>query len=122
MLRENVRPASRLNFRCRRAVDSTDVPHFKPKLFCEARTVLNINRATHFSSPSRPVADTKRLKFGGRRQTGRLVRRAAEHGIDAALMHQMAVVGSGTLDSLPHNGGIVMLLAVCGTTHRESYL
>jgi H+/gluconate symporter-like permease len=24
--------------------------------------------------------------------------------------------------SLPHNGGVVTLLAVCGTTHRESYL
>jgi len=27
-----------------------------------------------------------------------------------------------TLDSLPHNGAVVTLLAVCGTTHRESYL
>ncbi|MBB6409023.1 hypothetical protein HNQ71_001667 [Mesorhizobium sangaii] len=28
----------------------------------------------------------------------------------------------GRLDSLPHNGAVVMLLAVCGTTHKESYL
>jgi H+/gluconate symporter-like permease len=49
------------------------------------------------------------------------VRLAAEHGIDPALMHRVAVIGSGTLDSLPHNGGVVTLLAVCGTTHRESY-
>lgn len=27
----------------------------------------------------------------------------------------------GTLDALPHNGAIVTLLNVCGTTHRESY-
>ena len=33
----------------------------------------------------------------------------------------MAVIGSGTLDSLPHNGAVVALLAVCGSTHRESY-
>jgi hypothetical protein len=26
-----------------------------------------------------------------------------------------------TLDSLPHNGAVVGLLAVCGMTHRESY-
>jgi H+/gluconate symporter-like permease len=26
-----------------------------------------------------------------------------------------------TLDSLPHNGAVVRLLAVCGMTHRESY-
>jgi H+/gluconate symporter-like permease len=33
----------------------------------------------------------------------------------------VAVIGSGTLDSLPHNGAVVTLLAVCGSTHRESY-
>ncbi|MBK5960391.1 hypothetical protein CCR97_19640, partial [Rhodoplanes elegans] len=33
-----------------------------------------------------------------------------------------AVIGAGTLDSLPHNGAVVTLLAVCGTTHREGYL
>jgi H+/gluconate symporter-like permease len=50
------------------------------------------------------------------------VRLAAEHGIDPALMHRVAVISSGTLDSLPHNGAVVTLLAVCGSTHRESYL
>jgi H+/gluconate symporter-like permease len=49
------------------------------------------------------------------------MRLAAEHGIDPALMHRVAVISSGTLDSLPHNGGVVTLLSVCGTTHRESY-
>jgi H+/gluconate symporter-like permease len=47
---------------------------------------------------------------------------AAEIGLDPGLMHRVAVIGSGTLDSLPHNGAVVTLLAVCGTTHRESYL
>lgn len=47
---------------------------------------------------------------------------AAEIGLDPALMHRVAVIGSGTLDSLPHNGAVVTLLAVCGTTHRDSYL
>ncbi|MGO4684838.1 GntP family permease [Hyphomicrobium sp. 2TAF46] len=46
---------------------------------------------------------------------------AAQHGIDPALLHRVAVIGAGTLDSLPHNGAIVSVLAVCGTTHRESY-
>jgi H+/gluconate symporter-like permease len=27
---------------------------------------------------------------------------------------------AGTLDSLPYNGAVVTLLAVCGMTHRES--
>ncbi len=47
--------------------------------------------------------------------------RAAELGIDPALLHRIAVIGAGTLDSLPHNGAVVTLLAVCGSTHRESY-
>ncbi len=46
---------------------------------------------------------------------------AMQLGIDPALMHRVAVIGSGTLDSLPHNGAVVTLLAVCGSTHRESY-
>lgn len=47
---------------------------------------------------------------------------AAQLGIDPALMHRVAVIGSGTLDILPHNGAVVTLLALCGSTHRESYL
>jgi len=47
------------------------------------------------------------------------MRIAAEQGIDPALMHRVAAIGSGTLDSLPHNGAVVTLLAVCGSTHRE---
>ncbi|REE18376.1 H+/gluconate symporter-like permease [Paraburkholderia sp. BL27I4N3] len=46
---------------------------------------------------------------------------AAQHHIDPALLHRVAVISSGTLDSLPHNGAVVTLLAVCGSTHRESY-
>jgi H+/gluconate symporter-like permease len=46
---------------------------------------------------------------------------AAEQGIDPALLHRVAVIGAGTLDSLPHNGAVVTLLAVCGSTHGKSY-
>jgi H+/gluconate symporter-like permease len=47
---------------------------------------------------------------------------AAEHGIDPGLMHRITVIGAGTLDILPHNGAVITLLAVCGCTHRDSYL
>jgi len=46
---------------------------------------------------------------------------ASSLNIDPALMHRVAVIAAGTLDSLPHNGAVVTLLAVCGTSHRESY-
>jgi H+/gluconate symporter-like permease len=49
------------------------------------------------------------------------MRMASEAGIDPAVMHRVAVIGAGALDSLPHNGAVVTLLAVCGSTHRESY-
>jgi len=50
------------------------------------------------------------------------LRLAEQQGIDPALLHRVAVIGAGTLDSLPHNGAIVTLLAVCGCKHSESYL
>ena len=46
---------------------------------------------------------------------------AAQYGIDPALMHRVAAIGAGSLDSLPHNGAVVTLLAVCGSTHKQSY-
>jgi H+/gluconate symporter-like permease len=49
------------------------------------------------------------------------LKRAAEIGMDPALLHRVAVIGSGTLDSLPHNGAVVTLLSVCGSSHKESY-
>jgi H+/gluconate symporter-like permease len=52
---------------------------------------------------------------------GTYMERAADIGMAPALLHRVAVIGAGTLDSLPHNGAVVTLLAVCGSTHRESY-
>jgi H+/gluconate symporter-like permease len=49
------------------------------------------------------------------------LRLASEQDIDPALLHRVAVMSAGTLDSLPHNGAVVTLLAVCGVTHRDSY-
>ncbi|QRZ16029.1 GntP family permease [Paracoccus methylovorus] len=49
------------------------------------------------------------------------LQRALEQGIDPQLLHRVAVMSAGTLDSLPHSGAVVTLLAVCGVTPRESY-
>lgn len=50
------------------------------------------------------------------------LQRAGELGIDPALLHRVAVMSAGTLDSLPHSGAVVTLLAVCGVTPKQSYL
>jgi H+/gluconate symporter-like permease len=47
---------------------------------------------------------------------------ATEHGIDPELMHRVTTISAGTLDALPHNGTVLLLLQISGLTHRESYL
>lgn len=46
---------------------------------------------------------------------------ARDTGLNPELMHRVAVISSGTLDALPHNGAVVAMLAVCGSTHSDSY-
>jgi H+/gluconate symporter-like permease len=47
---------------------------------------------------------------------------AAQYGINPELMHRITTISAGTLDALPHNGTVLILLKLCGLTHRESYL
>ncbi|OAV00777.1 MULTISPECIES: GntP family permease [Moraxella] len=42
-------------------------------------------------------------------------------GIDPELMHRVAVMAAGGLDTLPHSGAVVTLLAICGLTHKSAY-
>ncbi len=46
---------------------------------------------------------------------------AQQQGIDPALLHRIASLSSGGLDTLPHNGAVLTLLAVSNCTHKESY-
>jgi H+/gluconate symporter-like permease len=42
-------------------------------------------------------------------------------GIPLEVLHRVASMASGGMDTLPHNGAIITLLAVTGLTHRQSY-
>ena len=42
-------------------------------------------------------------------------------GISMEVLHRVASMASGGMDTLPHNGAVITLLAVCGLTHRQSY-
>lgn len=42
-------------------------------------------------------------------------------GIPLDVMHRIAAMASGGMDTLPHNGAVITLLAVTGLTHRQSY-
>jgi H+/gluconate symporter-like permease len=46
---------------------------------------------------------------------------ASAAGISPELLHRVAAMASGCMDSLPHNGAVISLLAICRLTHRESY-
>ena len=46
---------------------------------------------------------------------------ANEVGLSPEMLHRVASMASGGMDTLPHNGAVITLLAVCGMTHRESY-
>jgi H+/gluconate symporter-like permease len=46
---------------------------------------------------------------------------ARVHGINPELMHRVTAVATGGLDSLPHNGAVITLLAITGLTHRQAY-
>lgn len=41
--------------------------------------------------------------------------------IPLEVMHRVVAMASGGMDTLPHNGAVITLLAVTGLTHRQSY-
>jgi H+/gluconate symporter-like permease len=42
-------------------------------------------------------------------------------GISPEVLHRVAAMASGGMDTLPHNGAVISLLMVTGLTHRQSY-
>ncbi|MDF2655706.1 MAG: citrate transporter [Bacillota bacterium] len=47
--------------------------------------------------------------------------RAAEQGISPEVLHRVASVACGGLDTLPHNGAVITLLGITGMTHKQCY-
>ncbi|UOY91651.1 GntP family permease [Ectobacillus sp. JY-23] len=44
-----------------------------------------------------------------------------KYNIPPEVMHRVISMASGGMDTLPHNGAVITLLAVTGLTHRQSY-
>ena len=53
--------------------------------------------------------------------SGQFIAAATAVGIPMEVLHRVAAMASGGMDTLPHNGAVITLLAVCGLTHRQSY-
>ena len=49
------------------------------------------------------------------------IQNAHDAGIPLEVFHRVASMASGGMDTLPHNGAVITLLAVTGLTHRQSY-
>ncbi len=50
------------------------------------------------------------------------ITQAAAYGISPEVLHRVASVACGGLDTLPHNGAVITLLGITGMTHKESYI
>ena len=49
------------------------------------------------------------------------VQAAQATGIPMEVLHRVAAMASGGMDTLPHNGAVITLLAITGLTHKEAY-
>lgn len=47
---------------------------------------------------------------------------AQQVNVSPELLHRVASMASGGMDTLPHNGAVITLLAISGLTHKQSYL
>jgi H+/gluconate symporter-like permease len=47
---------------------------------------------------------------------------AQKYGIEPEVLHRVASMASGGMDTLPHNGAVITLLAITGLTHKQSYI
>jgi len=46
---------------------------------------------------------------------------ASQVGVDPQMLHRIASIASGGMDSLPHNGAVITTFAICGLTHKAAY-
>lgn len=42
-------------------------------------------------------------------------------GVNPEVLHRIASLAAGGMDTLPHNGAVITVLAICGLTHKQSY-
>ena len=83
-------------------------------LFSEAVAVNVLAGATGSASGGMSIAlDTLAPQY---------LEKAAALGVNPEYLHRIASLSSGGLDTLPHNGAVLTLLAVSHCTHKESYL
>lgn len=96
-----------------KAVNAWLATAIKDPLINEAVTVNVLSGITGSSSGGMSIALGSLADF--------YVKQAAEHQILPEVLHRVASMASGGMDTLPHNGAVITLLAITGLTHRQSY-
>ena len=80
--------------------------------------------ALMLASGCRRKYSARRSRVGGMHSAAMadtFVQNANAAGISMEVLHRVAAMASGGMDTLPHNGAVITLLAVTGLTHRQSY-
>lgn len=91
-----------------------DALHTIPNpLINEAVTVTALAGITGSASGGMSIA------LGAMAET--FIANAQAAGIPMEVLHRVAAMASGGMDTLPHNGAVITLLAVTGLTHKQSY-
>ncbi len=82
-------------------------------LFNEAATVTTLAGVTGSASGGMSIALAS--------MADHFLASANAAGIPPEVLHRVAAMASGGMDTLPHNGAVITLLAVTGLTHRQAY-
>ncbi|HTE27239.1 GntP family permease [Flavitalea sp.] len=96
-----------------KAVSSGISSTFKDPLVNEAITVTTLSGITGSASGGLSIA------LAAMHET--YIEQALKLGIPNEVLHRVASMASGGMDTLPHNGAVITLLAVTGLTHKQSY-
>jgi len=96
-----------------KAVSAGIASTFKDPLVNEAITITTLSGITGSASGGMSIA------LAAMHET--YLTQAAQLGIPNEVLHRVASMASGGMDTLPHNGAVITLLAVTGLTHKQSY-
>jgi H+/gluconate symporter-like permease len=72
-------------------------------------------------TPAPPIACASCVSIALAAMADTFITNAQAAGIPLEVLHRIASMASGGMDTLPHNGAVITLLAVTGLTHREAY-
>ena len=86
---------------------------FKNVLINEAVAITTLSGITGSASGGMSIALAS-MKDG-------FLARAAAQGVPNEVLHRVASMASGGMDTLPHNSAVLTLLVITGLTHKQSY-